>query len=123
MLSDPERLKRNIQEAGTQDLLDRITAFRKGMEPEAVVMIEEELIKRGVDPEDVMNHWEEVKRDAIVLSDGMPARCSFCPRPAVAQRWGWHFSWGRILPVFRPRHYYYCAAHRPGCKESPEPGD
>jgi len=119
MLDDPERVKRNIQDAQTHDLLDRITAFRQGMEPEAVAMIEEELMKRGVASDDVMAHWEEAKRDAIYLSDGLPARCSFCARPAVAQRWGWHFAWGRILPVFRPRHYYYCADHEPAAKESP----
>ena len=119
MLDDPERVKRNIQEADTRDLLDRITAFRQGMEPEAVAMIEEELIERGVAAEDVIAHGEEIARDAILLSDGMPACCSFCPRPAVTQRWGWHFAWGRILPVFRPRHYYYCAAHEPGSKDSP----
>ena len=48
MLADPERMKRNIHEADTLDLLDRITAFRQGLEPDAVALIEDELRQRGI---------------------------------------------------------------------------
>jgi hypothetical protein len=111
MLSNPERMRRNIHEAETIDLLDRITAFRQDMEPDAVALIEDELRQRGVSPEQVLAHAEQLHRNAIQLSDGSPARCSLCARPAVARAWGWHRLWG-VLPLF-PRQYYYCPAHRP----------
>jgi hypothetical protein len=116
MLSNPERAKRNIHEAETVDLLDRITAFRQGMEPDAVVLIEEELIERGVTAEDVQAHWEHVRQEVIYLSDGVAARCSRCHRAAVERRWGWHLYDG-WLPIF-PRVFYYCAGHRPDSEGS-----
>ena len=109
MLSDPERMKRNIHDAQTLDLLDRVTAFRPGLEPQAVGWIEEELVQRGISAEDVLAHADHFSRNAIYLSDGTAARCSFCARPAVARDWGWHRFWG-LVPVF-PRRYYYCADH------------
>ena len=111
MLYDLERVKRNIASAETLDLLDRVTAFRKGLEPEAVALIEEELTRRGVSAEDVLDHAEHLNREAIHLSDGTAARCAQCQRHAVVRCWGWHRVWG-VLPLF-PRVYYYCAGHRP----------
>ena len=111
MLYDRERVKRNIREAETIDLLDRITAYREGMEPEAIAEIEDELRRRGVTAEDILAHAEHWQRQAVRHPDGLPARCAFCARPAVAQGWGWHRLWG-LLPLF-PRRYYYCADHRP----------
>jgi hypothetical protein len=81
------------------------------MEPEAVVLIEEELQRRGISNDDIRAHAEHMQRAAVVRSDGIAARCSVCHRPAVEQRWGWHCLWGRV-PLF-PRSYYYCAAHLP----------
>jgi len=115
MLSDSDRMKRNIHEADTLDLLDRVTAFRQGMEPGAVALIEDELRRRGVSADDLLSHAEQIHRHAIQLSDGSPARCSFCARPAVARNWGWHRIWG-VLPLF-PRRYYYCDTHRPESAE------
>src|SRR5262245_9249462 len=111
MLYDLERVKRNIESAETTDLLDRITAYRQGMEPDAIAQIEDELRRRGVTAEDILAHAEHWQRQAIRRSDGLPARCLVCARPAVSQSWGWHRLWG-VLPLF-PRLYYYCAAHLP----------
>ncbi|HMF13944.1 MAG TPA: hypothetical protein VKE94_16615 [Gemmataceae bacterium] len=116
MLADPERMKRNIHEADTLDLMDRVTAFRQGLEPGAVALIEDELRQRGVSAEDLLAHAEQLHRNAIELSDGSAARCSICSRAAVARAWGWHRFWG-VLPLF-PRQYFYCAAHRPQSGEA-----
>ena len=43
---DPERVARNAQEATSEDLLDRITVYRDGMEAAAVEIIEAELRRR-----------------------------------------------------------------------------
>jgi hypothetical protein len=111
MSPDLERVKRNIHDAGTSDLLDRITAFRQGMEPDAVALIEDELRKRGVTTEDVLAHADELTRRAIHLPDGTAARCLSCQRPAVVKVPGWHKLWGKV-PIF-PRTNYFCANHAP----------
>jgi hypothetical protein len=110
MQADPQRILLNVRQASTDDLLDRATVYRGGMTAEALEMIEAELRDRGVTPEQVEAHAERCRREVIVLSDGLPARCSFCGRPAVARGWGWHRLFGR-LPLF-PRRFYYCTEHR-----------
>ena len=45
---DPERVTRNVQEAASEDLLDRMTVYRDGMKPEAIHIIAEELKRRGI---------------------------------------------------------------------------
>src|SRR5439155_17417214 len=111
MSLDLERVKQNVHEAETVDLLDRITAYRHGMEPEAIALIEDELQRRGVSAEDVQAHAEHLKRDAIYDHEGTAFRCAVCNRPAVTRVWGWHRLWG-LLPLV-PRPYYYCALHQP----------
>ena len=108
---DPEKVRSNVRQADTDDLLDRITAYRAGMEAAAIAIIEDELRSRGIKPEQIEAHDEACRREAIQLPDGTAAKCSFCRRPAVAQGWGWHRLW-RKLPVF-PRFLYYCKEHRP----------
>jgi len=111
MRLDLKRVQQNVAKSETLDLLDRVTAYRQGMEPEAIILIEEELHRRGVSAQDIRAHAEHVEHGAIWLEDGTAARCSFCDRPAVARTWGWHRLYG-ILPVF-PRIFRYCAEHRP----------
>jgi hypothetical protein len=41
-------VRENARAAPTDDLLDRVTAYRAGMEPEALRVIEEELARRGI---------------------------------------------------------------------------
>src|SRR5262245_49520354 len=43
MRLDLEKVRANARAASTEDLLDRVTVFRDGLEPEAVAVLEEEL--------------------------------------------------------------------------------
>jgi hypothetical protein len=118
MEMDLERVKRNVQQAPTEDLLDRVTVYRHGMEQAALAIIEEELRARAVSPAEVKAHAERRRAEVRFLSDGTAARCSFCHRPAIAEGWGWHRLWG-LVPVF-PRLFYYCNVHRPFSDVTPE---
>ncbi len=111
MQFDPQRVRANVRQAATEDLLDRATVYRAGMEPEALDLIEAELRARGLSTEAIEAHAERRRGQTIPLPDGTAVRCSFCDRPAVDQGWGWHWLWG-LLPVF-PRFYSYCEHHRP----------
>jgi hypothetical protein len=108
-----ERVRRKAHKAVTEDLLDRATVYREGMEPAALEIFEEELRSRGVDEHALAAHRER-RKDARLYDDGTPVRCSFCHRPAAHYHWGWHRLWG-VLPVF-PRRFAYCEMHRPGEK-------
>jgi hypothetical protein len=113
---DRDRVINNVREADTEDLLDRVTAFRDAMEPEAVAIIEEELARRGIEGDDIQRHASETCLDILRDADGWAYRCSFCNRPAVLRRWGWHRLWG-MAPIPFPRLYNYCRAHRPELAE------
>lgn len=108
---DPERVRGNIRQATTEDLLDRATAYRAGMEPQALELIEAELRERGIGPGQIDTHARRHEAAAFWHADGTARPCAFCHRPAVAQGWGWHRLWG-LLPVF-PRHSFYCGTHQP----------
>jgi hypothetical protein len=107
---DADKTLRNARLASTEDLLDRVTAFRDAMEPEAVEIVEMELRRRGVGPDQIEQTRQDRAGKLIRDRSNLPARCSFCSRPAVERRWGWHRLWGR-LPVF-PRRFTYCVEHR-----------
>jgi hypothetical protein len=106
---DLERIRKNVAEAGTEDLLDRATVYRDGMEPAALEIIDAELRRRGLKPDDVQTHWE-TKRSNVLSAGLIACRCSFCDRPAVRRRWGLHWFWN-MLPTPIPRRYYYCEIH------------
>jgi hypothetical protein len=109
---NPEAVRLNVRLAETEDLLDRVTAFRAGMEPEAIAIIEAELRDRGIDRAAV-NDYEAVQGDDVVRRpEGFAYRCSFCDRPAVARRWGWHRLWAKVPIV--PRHMSFCRRHAGG---------
>jgi len=109
MKLDLDRVRRNVAEATTEDLLDRATVYRNGMEAAALEVIDAELRRRGITPDEIQTHWE-TKR-ANVLNFGDVARCcSLCERPAITRRWGVHWFWGK-LPTFIPRLYYLCEVH------------
>jgi hypothetical protein len=103
-------VEQNVRSALTEDLLDRATVYRAGMEPEALVLIDEELRRRGVGPEDIEDHARQ--RRTIADAVGMPRKCCRCSRPATQLVWGWHRLWG-VLPLFR-RSFAYCDDHYPG---------
>jgi hypothetical protein len=108
---DPERVRVNVKLATTEDLLDRATVYRQGMEDDALVIIEDELRARGLSGSDIAAHAERRAQEIRLLPDGTAISCNFCHRPAMAEGWGWHRLWG-LLPVF-PRFYYYCREHCP----------
>jgi hypothetical protein len=110
MKVNPQRILLNVRKATTENLLDRVTAYRAGMTPEALDLIEAELKDRGVGPEQIAAHAERCRQEVLFLDDGTAAKCSFCERPAVGRGWSMHRLFG-LLPVF-PRRFYYCKEHR-----------
>jgi hypothetical protein len=119
MRFDADRVWANVRQATTEDLLDRVTVYRDGMEPEAVTIIEAELRRRGVNQAQIEEHATRRQTHGLRAPDGTVTMCSFCHRPAVTQGWGWRRlpgkrrwlpPWG--LPLF-PRFYLYCEEHRP----------
>jgi hypothetical protein len=109
MQFDIKRVAEYVRRADTEDLLDRVTVYGGGMEPAALDLMRDELDRRGVTPDEVIDHYERRRATVILLADGTAMRCSFCDRPAVVRGRGWHRIWGRI-PVF-PRVFAYCDRH------------
>jgi|YNPBryunderm2012_1023409.scaffolds.fasta_scaffold41748_2 hypothetical protein len=111
MRLDLEAVAENIRRAETEDLLDRLTVYSAEMEPEVLPMIAEELVSRGVRAETVAEHHRLRAKTVLVLPGGIPARCTYCQRPAVFQQLDWHRLWGQC-PLFR-RRFFYCDQHDP----------
>jgi hypothetical protein len=115
MKFDINRVRHNVRSAETADLLDRMTVYRNDIEPEALVVIQEELKTRGITADEILDHIDgqgEVLKD----TNGSARPCHFCRKPAVVVYWGWHRMFGR-LPIFR-RKFRACEDHRPPEKES-----
>src|SRR4051812_450623 len=85
-----KRVAEYIRAAATEELLDRVTVYRAGMEPAALDLMEGELDRRGVTREEIAEHYAKRRETAIMLPDGTAIRCHFCERPAVAQKRRWH---------------------------------
>jgi len=109
MRMDLRRIAEFIRRAETEELLDRVTVYREGMEPAALDLMEGELDRRGVTRAGIANHDAERRRTAIMLPDGTAARCSYCYRPAIVEARGWHRLFG-VLPIF-PKLFAYCSVH------------
>jgi hypothetical protein len=109
MRLDLRRIAEFIRRASTEELLDRVTIYREGMEPAALDLMEGELDRRGVTREYIAEHDGERRANAIMLPDGTALRCSFCCRPAIIQARGWHKLFGKV-PIF-PRLFARCAIH------------
>jgi hypothetical protein len=109
---DAGRVQANVRGATTEDLLDRITVFRSGMEDEALAIIESELGERGISADDIDAHARARGQEILRWPDGTARPCSFCDRPAVIEEWGWH-RWLGIVPLF-PRRLAVCTEHRSG---------
>ena len=82
---DLERVEKNVERATTEDLLDRATVYRNGMEPEALNLIDAELKARDVTEADLLAHRERRAR-TVYAADGLAVKCERCPRPAVVRR-------------------------------------
>ncbi|MBI1916786.1 MAG: hypothetical protein HYS12_18930 [Planctomycetes bacterium] len=111
MSIDHERVRENIRQAETEDLLDRLTVYQAGMEPEALGIIEAELLARGVTDAQIRNHEERRAGEVLWQEPGLAYRCSLCERPAVTRGWVWQRILRGLLPLF-PRPAYLCAVHR-----------
>src|SRR5688572_4439833 len=106
---DLGRVRENVRQATTEDLLDRATVYRTALEPAALPVVLEELRARGVSPEAVVAH-EQARQGIVPAPDGAARKCSHCTRPAVTREWGWHYYFGRF--PFYPRLFYRCEVHR-----------
>jgi hypothetical protein len=106
--ASPERLLANIRTAATDDLLDRVTVFREAMEPEAVAVIEAELARRGLGPDEIHTHRHALQHRVLRDERGLVACCRRCPRAATQTARDWH-RWLGLVPLFK-RRFYYCDA-------------
>ena len=106
---DLKKVAEFVSTAETDDLLDRVTVYREGMEPAAVFLMEEELERRGIDRDQIEAHAESYEPMALRHSDGTVRRCAFCDRPAVLVRWGWLKLW-RLVPIL-PWKVARCVDH------------
>ena len=97
------------RKADTEELLDRVTIYRKGMEPAALDLMEMELDRRGFTLDDIAGHDRIRRETAIILPDGTALRCNFCDRPAIVRARGWHKLFG-LVPIF-PRIFARCERH------------
>lgn len=109
-----KRVAEFVHKAETEELLDRVTIYRAGMEPAALDLMEGELDRRGITRDEISAHNEERLIDAILLPDGTVLRCNYCFRPAIIRARGWHKLFGRV-PIF-PRFFAYCSSHSPSKK-------
>jgi hypothetical protein len=111
MHADLAKIEAKLKDEELDDLLDLATAYRAGMEPEALGLVEAELYRRGISAAKIAKQREEYERECIYLADGTAAMCSTCRKPAVHEGWGWHKIMGKV-PVF-PRWLRSCKQHLP----------
>jgi hypothetical protein len=116
--SEIEFVRANVRRADTRDLLDRLTAFRAGLEPEALAIIVDELRARGITPEDVDGHDRNDRGVLFSGRTGTAVECDFCTRRAVCEEWGWWKLFG-LIPLY-PTAHRVCEDHlrrRPGASD------
>ncbi len=106
---DLQKVLENIRQADTDDLIDRITAYRAGMEIDAIDMIEQELHRRRVRQSEIDDYRAECVRECLFNADGAAKMCSLCRKPAVEERWAWHRIMGTV-PIM-PRRMRFCKTH------------
>jgi hypothetical protein len=110
MQFDAERVRDNAGKATTDDLLDRVTVYRSGMESEALDIIEAELFRRGIGPREIEAH-AVARRGTLRDRNGLAVKCAYCHQPAVGYGMGMLKVFG-ILPLI-PRRIALCAEHLP----------
>ena len=109
MKFDSQNVRENARKASTDDLLDRVTVYRHGMEAEALAVFEAELRERGITQAGINAHAAESEANCLRDREGVALQCRYCRKPAVVEKWGWQRLWG-VLPIF-PRLYRYCREH------------
>lgn len=97
--------------ASTRELLDRVTLFRKGMETEAIEILEKELSRRGVSPRDCQEHQEKWAPKILWDSEGLPRTCCKCQNPATSLGKAWVRFFG-LIPLI-PYRAAFCEDHLP----------
>jgi hypothetical protein len=105
----PAKLLAHVAQMDQEELLDRVTVFREVMRPDAVEVMEAELARRGIGPDEIHQHHRQIKHRVLRDSHGIPAQCSWCERAAVEKREDFHKFW-RLIPVAK-RIWYYCDRH------------
>jgi hypothetical protein len=105
----PAKLLAHVGQMEQAELLDRVTVFRDALEPDAVEVMEAELARRGIGPEEIHQHYRQIKHRVLRDAHGIPAQCSWCERAAVEMREDFHKLW-RLIPVAK-RIWYYCERH------------
>jgi hypothetical protein len=100
-----------VAKATTEDLLERVTVYRDGMEAAALDVIETELRRRGVNYAEQSAFGTAQEKVVLRAPDGSPVRCRQCPRAAVGRRWGWR-KWLGVVPLYC-KLFPYCERHLP----------
>jgi hypothetical protein len=111
MKFDSQKVTTNARSASTEDLLDRVTVFREGMEAEALGIFEAELRQRGITRAAIEAHACANEGACLRDADGVALQCRNCRKAAVIEAWGWQRLWN-LVPIF-PRRFRYCEEHRP----------
>ncbi|HEY1186025.1 MAG TPA: hypothetical protein VGE74_00150 [Gemmata sp.] len=131
-----KEIARYTRSASTEELLDRVTVDREGMEPAALDLMEGELDRRGVTRAQIADHDAKFRTAAVRRPDGTARRCERCDRLAVVETRGWYRWRARVpmlplllgradaplgfsVPLF-PRLFAYCEAHRPAPDANPD---
>ncbi len=82
---DLERVRANVRQADLEDLLDRATVYRNGMERDALELIDAELRARGISAAEIAAHRER-RAATLYGADGLAVKCEKCFRPAAPAR-------------------------------------
>ena len=106
---DRQRVLDNVRAASTADLLERVTVFRSEMEPAAIVLIESELMERGVGLDEIAAERDAKLSAVLVGPDGYVLHCVACRGPATLRRTGWYRLFG-LVPVY-PVSQAFCPLH------------
>ena len=110
MRFDIRRVAEYVHSADSEELLDRVTVYRDGMEPAALDLMEGELDRRGV-TRAAIAEFEAMRREtALTRTDGTIIRCLLCDRPATGRGRGWITIMGGRVPIF-PWRFPYCDTH------------
>ncbi len=116
-----EYVRANVRDASTEDLLDRATIYRKEMDADALVIIDTELVERGVTIDVVKSHLDS-REGHVLREDGTTVKCNFCDRPAVEMERSWGWGWNLLFRKLRlsPPPLARCAVHSEN-KPPPQP--
>ncbi len=105
-----EKVRVYATNASNRELLDRVTVFKSGMEPNALTIIHQELRHRGVTQTQIQDHETLLEPLVIRGPEGMPRICKKCSLPAISCEWGWLKVFG-FIPIL-PWKNLFCEDHK-----------